>query len=136
MFEQGCVRSGAPEPRIENPFGKAEVFIMNNDTAVLISGYAKLPENTAAEAMYENVVIAVVFDNRTGIIVEAEATMATELSKKFVSSLLAGYNLNDGIEPLITVFEEHYLGKVRRALESALRSVFSEYQEYCKRKNI
>lgn len=109
---------------------------MNNDTAVLISGYAKLPENTAAEAMYENVVIAVVFDNRTGIIVEAEATMATELSKKFVSSLLAGYNLNDGIEPLIAVFEEHYLGKVRRALESALRSVFSEYQEYCKRKNI
>ena len=71
---------------------------------VLLSGYAKLPSSTTVEAVYSILVVAVSFDNRTGIIVEAEASMVTELAKRFISNLMVGYNLNDGPEELMKEF--------------------------------
>ncbi len=97
---------------------------------VLISGYAKLPSSTTAEAIYNLVVVAVVFDERSGVIIDAEASMVTEIAKHFVSDLLVGYNLNDGPDALIADFESHYHGNAKKALETAIRAVFAHYQEY------
>jgi hypothetical protein len=103
---------------------------MRDRNAVLLSGYAKLPSNITAEAVYGVLAIAVLFDRRSGIIIDAEATMVTELSKRFVSELLSGYNLNDGPDALIAQFEECYLGNSKKALETAIRSIFTKYQEF------
>ncbi len=101
-----------------------------NENAVLISGYAKLPGNITAEAVYDTLVLAVLFDRRTGVVIEAEASVVTELSKRFISSLLVGYNLNDGSDGLIRLFETHYLGGAKKALETAIRMVCIRYQDY------
>jgi hypothetical protein len=103
---------------------------MHDPNAILVSGYAKLPSNITAEAVYGVLAIAVVFDRRSGVILDAEASMVTELSKRFVSELLVGYSLNDGPEELIARFEEAYLGSSKKALETAIRSIFTKYQEY------
>ena len=74
--------------------------------------------------------VAVLFDKRSGIIVEAEASMVTNIAKKFIARLLVGYNLNDGPEELMENFEEYYHGNAKKALETAIRMVFSKYQDY------
>ena len=101
-----------------------------NKNPVLLSGYAKLPSNITAETVYETLAIAVLFDKRSGIILEAEASMVTSLARRFISELLVGYNLNDGPEELMDDFERYYHGNAKRALETAMRMVFSKYQEY------
>ena len=108
---------------------------MHDRNTVLLSGYAKLPSNITAEAVYNTLVIAVLFDRRTGIIIEAEASVVTELSKRFIAELLIGYDLNSGPEPLIAAFEEYYLGNAKKALETALRSIFTKYQDYVSNQN-
>ena len=69
---------------------------MRERNKVLLSGYAKLPTNITAEMVYEVLAVAVLFDRRSGIILEAEASMVTNIARKFIAGLLVGYNLNDG----------------------------------------
>ena len=97
---------------------------------VLLSGYAKLPTNTTAETVYQFLAIAILFDKRSGIILEAEASMVTHIARKFIAQLLIGYNLNDGPDELMETFEEYYHGNAKRALETAMRMVFAKYQDY------
>jgi hypothetical protein len=103
---------------------------MRDSNAILLSGYAKLPSNITAEAVFGVLAIAVLFDKRSGVIIDAEASMVTDLSKHFVSDLLKGYNLSDGPDGLIEQFEESYLGNSKKALETAIRSIFVKYEEY------
>ncbi|MBR4158420.1 MAG: DUF3870 domain-containing protein [Oscillospiraceae bacterium] len=97
---------------------------------VLLSGYAKLPNNITAESVYETLAVAVLFDKRSGIIVEAEASMVTNIAKSFIADLLVGYNLNDGPDELMQDFEAYYHGNAKKALETAMRMVFNKYQDY------
>ncbi len=103
---------------------------MHDSNAILLSGYAKLPTNITAEAVYNTLVVAVLIDKRSGVIIEAEASMVTELSKHFVAELLKGYNLSDGPDGLIALFEDSYLGNAKKALETAIRTIFVKYQDY------
>ena len=95
-----------------------------------MSGYAKLTASTTAEAVYNILVVAVVFDIRTGVIIDAEASMVTDLTKRFISNLMVGYNMNDGPEELMEIFERYYHGTAKKALETALRSVFAKFKDY------
>ncbi len=103
---------------------------MREKNTVLLSGYAKLPTNITAEMVYEVLAVAVLFDKRSGIILAAEASMVTNIAKKFIAELLVGYNLNDGPDELMDDFENYYHGNAKRALETAMRMIFSKYQEY------
>ena len=97
---------------------------------VLLSGYAKLPTNTTAENVYQLLAVAVLFDKRSGIILEAEASMVTSIARRFIAQLLEGYNLNDGPDALMETFENYYHGNAKKALETAMRTVFAKYQDY------
>ncbi len=103
---------------------------MSDRNTVLMSGYAKLPTNITAETVYETLAVAVLFDRRSGIILEAEASMVTNIAKKFIASLLVGYNLNDGPDELMNDFECYYHGNAKRALETAMRMIFNRFEEY------
>ena len=103
---------------------------MRERNTVLLSGYAKLPTNITAEMVYEVLAVAVLFDRRSGIILEAEASMVTNIARKFIAELLVGYNLNDGPDELMEDFETYYHGNAKRALETAIRMIFNKYQEY------
>lgn len=101
---------------------------------VLISGYAKLPASTTAEIVYNMLVVAVVFDDRTSVIIDAEASLVTNLGRSFVKDVLVGKELEDGPECIIEELEGHYFGNAKKALETAVRMVFVHYQEYKERK--
>ncbi len=109
---------------------KGDAGFTQDKNIVLLSGYAKLPNNTTAEMIYQILAVAILFDNRSGIILKAEASMVTNIAKEFIAQLLVGYNLNDGPEELMATFEAYYHGNAKRALETAIRMIFTKYQDY------
>ena len=58
---------------------------------VFLSGYAKLPDNTTAQKLYNHLVLVVTAESSTGTILDADCTMATELGRRFIRELLVGY---------------------------------------------
>lgn len=102
---------------------------MQERNNILISGYAKLPANTTAEAVYNMLAVVVCFDKRSGIIQQAEVTVVTGLARDFVADLMIGYNLNDGPDALIELFDSTYYGHAKRAMETAIRTVFAKYND-------
>ncbi|MGM9614884.1 MAG: DUF3870 domain-containing protein [Oscillospiraceae bacterium] len=96
---------------------------------VLFSGYARLPANTPAQKMYEELVLVAVVDMNTGVVHEADCTVATDLAKKFVCSLLVGYDMNRGIDPLMALAERRYQGHLRKALVSCIKMIGAQYAE-------
>ena len=66
---------------------------------VFLSGYAKLPDNTTAQKLYNHLVLVVTAESSTGTILDADCTMATELGRRFIRELLVGYALPRGPAP-------------------------------------
>ncbi len=95
----------------------------------LFSGYARLPSNTTAQKIYEELVLVMVIDMVTGVVHNAECTMVTGLAKEFVSKLIIGYDMKQGIDPLVKELEHRYQGHLKKALASAIRMIGSQYAE-------
>ena len=95
----------------------------------LFSGYAKLPSNTTAQKIYDELALVVVIDMETGVIHDAECTMVLDIAKAFVKNLLVGCSMSRGIEPLMVMFEEKYHGHLKKALMTALKVAGNEYAE-------
>ncbi len=96
---------------------------------ILLSGYAKLPSNTAAQKMYDQLVVVVSIDFESGIVLEADCTMATDLGKRFVSTMMRGYDLNRGPDDLLEAINLRYYGHLKKALLTAIREVCQHYTE-------
>jgi hypothetical protein len=79
--------------------------------------------------LYENIVVVVIVEMTNGNITEADCSLSTDLSRRFVSELISGYNLEQGIGGLLTLFENRFHGSTRRALESALKIIYEKYIE-------
>jgi len=97
---------------------------------VFFTGYAKLPSNITAAKLYEVVAVGVEVDPNTCIIVDCDCTLATNVARKFVRSLILGYNLGEGIEGLTDSFEKRYYGSARKALITSLRIMYEKWLAY------
>lgn len=97
---------------------------------ILITGYAKLPQGITAKELYSVIVIVLVVEKHTGRIIEADCSLATDLTKKFVKELLAGCSLNDP-EAVESRLKECYFGSARKAIISAVRNCAEKYRQIC-----
>ena len=93
---------------------------------IFISGYAKPPENTTAAQLYKIIAVGLRVDRETGIIVEAECSMITEVAKSFVRDTLKGRNLLR-IEEIEEQFNDNYFGSAKKALVTAVRNCHLRY---------
>ncbi|NLK51410.1 MAG: DUF3870 domain-containing protein [Syntrophomonadaceae bacterium] len=100
---------------------------------LFITGYGKLPLTSAASKVYEAIVVAVTIDPETSVIIEADSNLVTSLGRKFLSGLIEGYCLNEGIEGLEEKLEKRYHGSARRALVTALYIIYNRYVAYQKK---
>ena len=96
---------------------------------VLFSGYARLPSNTTAQKIYEELALVVVIDMSTGVVHNVECTMVTGLAKEFVSNLIIGYDMKQGIDPLVKLIERKYQGHLKKALINAIKMVGNQFTE-------
>jgi hypothetical protein len=95
---------------------------------LFIAGHAKLPAGMAAKSIYETLTITAEIDAKYGVIVEASCTLATKHGRDFISRLLRGHSLRDGVEEPLTELKKFYLGKAYNALAAALKDLYKQYQ--------
>lgn len=115
----------------ESRAAKGLIFVKNQADAdcILISGYAKLPANITSEEIYKTLVTVAIVDRNSGMILDAECSMVTDIAKQFIANLMIGYNLNDGLFGLMEQFEKTYFGHAKRAVETSLKMIFTKYSE-------
>ncbi len=100
---------------------------------VMLAGHAKLPQGMAAKSVYEMLTITAEVELKYGVIVEASCTLATRHAQQFISQLLKGYSLQDGIEPILEEIRQAYQGKAQQALLAAAKDMYHQYQLYQER---
>jgi hypothetical protein len=98
------------------------------DSEILITGYARLPKGITAAELYKTVGIAVLVDKETGVILDIECSLATNLARQFVRRIAKGHNLNN-FESIEKEFDKHYYGSATKAITSAIKSCSDKYNQ-------
>jgi hypothetical protein len=97
---------------------------------VLFSGYAKLPTGITASEMYKVVGVILTIDVETGVIIEADCTLATRLARKHVASILVGHTLKNGPDPILHLVDKTYQGSAKKAIITAMRIIYDKYRGF------
>lgn len=97
---------------------------------VLFSGYAKLPTGITASEIYKVIGVIVVIDMNTGIIVDADCTLATQVARAHISRVIIGYDFSNGPELLQRKVEDMYQGSAKKAITTAIRIIYDKYRNH------
>jgi len=107
---------------------------VENNT-IFITAHAKLPNAITAEKLYEVIAIGVEVESETGVIVDSDCTLATNVGRNFFKKLTTGYCLFNGIDPLIQKFEKRYYGSARKAIITALKLLYDRWLVFLQENN-
>jgi len=99
-------------------------------STVLLVGYAKLPEETAAQSVYGTIGLALEVESATGTVVSASCTLVPPTADEFVSGILTGVRLSDGIDSAVAEITARYLGPAQNAIIAALRAAYDRWRAY------
>jgi hypothetical protein len=105
---------------------------MNIEETVLVTGFAQGPRGTTVYETYKTIGVVLVINRKTSIIEDAQFTLITDLMDSYISSLIKGYNIKDGMEPLLTKVKKHCLIPSQGAVVQAIRSAIDRYNESIK----
>lgn len=97
---------------------------------VFLAGHARLPEGMAAKSVYDNLALTVEIEAKHSVVLRCACTLVTELGREFVSSLLVGYSLEDGLGPVIEEVRSVYQGAAQNALVAALKDLQRCYDSW------
>lgn len=115
-------------------FIKWRLYILDANV-VLFSAYAQLPSGTVSSEIYGVMALVVLIEMESGTIVDAECTLSTPLSQKFVAELLRGKSLRQSPKALTDLIGEVYQGNAKKAIITALRIIFDKYTAYASGSN-
>ena len=93
-----------------------------------IAGHAKLPQGMAAK-IYDSLTITAEVEAKYGVILEASCTLATDHGREFVSRILKGFSLKDGIDEPIKALQTYYKGKAANALIAAFKDLHMQFEQ-------
>ncbi len=94
---------------------------------ILVSGYSSAPKGTTMYQAYGQTGVILEIDVGQKRIVGAEATFVTDLAKDFFRRLAVGYDLGQGIEPLLKSISARLLTPSADSLLVACRAAFQRY---------
>ena len=99
-----------------------------------IAGHARLPQGMAAKSVYDTLTITAEIDQKYGVIIDASCTLATEHGRNYISRLLRGFSLRDGIDAPIQMVYTQYRGRGANALVAALKDLYLQYEQLHEKK--
>lgn len=102
---------------------------MQQETEILITGFAQLPRGTTLYEHNKVIGVAMVIDIETNIIKDVEFTFVAKLTNTYLSELVRGYNLDKGMTPLTNKIKKYCLVPSQGAIIQALRAAWDRYQE-------
>lgn len=102
---------------------------MFNKNTVLITGFAQLPKGTTQYEKYQSLAAVLVINVETEVIEDAEFTFIADLTNYYLASLVRGYDLKQGITPLIDSLRRHVLIPSQGAVIQSIKSAYDRYKE-------
>jgi hypothetical protein len=102
---------------------------MDNKNTVLITGMAQLPKGTTLSEQYKTITAVLVINVDTEIIENVEFTFIADLTNFYLASLVRGYNLKNGITPLIDILRSRLLIPAQGAVIQSIKSAWDRYKE-------
>jgi hypothetical protein len=96
---------------------------------VLLSGRAKLPQDTAVHAEYDLLAVIVVVETQHGVILEVDATSISTPARDFVKDALIGISLDDPSESVIDYLNGSYRGSAKKTIIAAIGDIYKQWQK-------
>jgi hypothetical protein len=97
---------------------------------LFFTGYAKLPAGITATEMFRVVGIGLEVKARTGEIIAADCTLATEVGRRFFANLVEGRRLDEDFAILVNLVEKRYYGNAQKAIITALKIAREKFRAY------
>lgn len=101
----------------------------NDDTHVLVAGFAQLPKGTPLFETQKVIGCILVIDSETDIIKKATFTFIQELTNEFSASLILGYSIVEEIDTIIKSMENKLIIPPQKAAIQAVISCRNRYLE-------
>ena len=101
---------------------------------IIISGSARLPEETTAKHIYGCFTIELEINPIDSKIVGISCVIEPSLAKKIISQALLGRKVEEGIKSAITELEKRFFSPLRKAVIAGLEDVYRGYKKYLKGK--
>lgn len=102
---------------------------MTENNNVLITGFAQLPRETTLYERYKTITVVLVINVESEIIEDAEFTFSADLTNYYLTTLLRGYDLKNGINPLIDILRSRVLIPSQGAVIQSIKSAWDRYKE-------
>lgn len=96
----------------------------------LFSGHAQLPKGIPKREQLQMTTALLEINVDTQIIIRASFMTVLPLTNDFLSSIVEGYDLNKGIEPLLAEIEERGHITSIRAFVKAIEIAYQKYEEF------
>lgn len=98
---------------------------------VLVAGFAQFPKGNPVHELYKVMGCILIIDVKDDIVVEATFTFVTDTPKNFLSSLIKGQSVKNGIAHIVKEVERrvHIPGQ-----KAVIQSLIAAYERYCELK--
>lgn len=100
-----------------------------NPNVVYFSANGAMPNNTSGGSMYKVLALGILVDTSTGLILDEDINMVTELSVRFICSQLKGANIDSEWDIILKRFDRLQI-PAQRSVIVALKAVREKYQKY------
>ncbi len=97
---------------------------------IFCTGYARLPDGMAAKNLYGVMGVGLEIDPHTDRVINASSTFITNMCTGFIQDILVNHDLKQGIESPIQRFEKRYYGLGKKAIISAIRDAYNQFEIY------
>ncbi|MFC5588697.1 DUF3870 domain-containing protein [Sporosarcina soli] len=101
----------------------------NENTDVLLAGFAQLPKGTPLFETQKVIGCILVIDSETDVIKKATFTFIQDLTNEFSSSLILGYSIVEEIDEIIKNMENKLMIPPQKAAIQAVISGRNRYLE-------
>ena len=99
------------------------------ENTMIVSGFSQLPKGTTLYETYKVIGVVIVVDTDTTEIIDANFTFVTDLTNRFLSSIIRGYYMNQGVEPLLAEIKRRCKMPSQGAIIQAIKSCYTRYSE-------
>ncbi|MET1180431.1 DUF3870 domain-containing protein [Peribacillus simplex] len=105
---------------------------MDDEKTILVTGYAKVPKALSMFDIHKRVGIVLEINEVTHIIENADVTFIAKLPWDFYKRLMIGYDLSQGVTPLIKTIRQCHESPSRQVIIVALQAVEQRYGDFLK----
>lgn len=99
----------------------------NNE--VFVAGFAQFPKGTPVFETHKVISCVLVIDKDTDIVIEASFSFLMDVTKEFVSSLVRGKSVKNGVSEIIKEIEGKFIIPGQRAVIQSLVAAYDRYSE-------